>query len=236
VTRLALLMLAIGMVAAPGLGVGEPQQTAGSATAAAQKPTVTFQFDHAGLSVPRYTIVLREDGSGSYHAEEVERRSADSAVQQVSVKQVDSPLTVSFDTAAKIFATARSLNRFNMFCGTKAKNIAETGQKILSYAGPEGNGTCTYHYSDDKNVTVLTNMFYAISYTLEVGRRLDFERRFDRLGLDAELLSLEQAVQEKNALELTNIAPTLNAIAGNVDLMQRVRTRASKLLENSAAK
>ena len=228
-------MLAIGLTACSGLAVGElQQQTAASASTGAQKPTVTFQFDHDGLPVPHYTIVLREDGSGTYHAEETERRSADSAVQQVSVKPVDRPLSVSFETAAKVFATARSLNRFNMFCGTKAKNIADTGKKILSYAGPEGPGSCSYNYSDDKSVTALTNLFYAISYTLEVGRRLDFERRFDRLGLDAELLSLEQAVQEKNALEIANIAPTLDAIAANVDLMQRARTRASKLLEQTS--
>jgi len=228
-------MLAIGMAVSPCFAFGELQRSVGNSAGGSQKPTVTFQFDHDGLPVPRYTIVLHEDGSGTYHAEEVERRSADSAVQQVSMKQVDRPVSVSFETAAKIFATARSLNRFNIFCGTKAKNVADTGQKILTYAGPEGPGTCTYHYSDDKNVTMLTNMFYAISYTLEVGRRLDFERRFDHLGLDAELLALEQAVQEKNALEIANIAPTLDAIVANVDLMQRVRTRASKLLEQTAA-
>src|SRR5260370_42302426 len=68
---------------------------------------------------------------------------------------------------------------------------------------------------------------------MDVGRRLDFERRFDRLGLDAELIALEHAVEEKDALELGNIAPTLSAIAGNQEMMKRVRIRATKLLEQS---
>ena len=65
-----------------------------------QAPTaaaiVTYQFEHAvpGVSVPRYTVVLHEDGSGTYHAEEVERRSADSAVQQVRcTKIIDRPMS-----------------------------------------------------------------------------------------------------------------------------------------------
>jgi hypothetical protein len=198
------------------------------------QPTVTYQFDRTGLPVPRFTLVVREDGSGTYRAEEVERRSADSVVQQVSMKVVDRTLAVSAETAAKIVATARALDRFNIFCGTKAKNIADTGNKTLTYAGPDGTGSCHYNYSDDKNVTALTEIFYAIAYTMDVGRRLDFERRFDRLGLDAELLSLEKSVTDKNAMELGTIASTLQKIAGDNEVMQRVRVRATKLLEQSS--
>jgi hypothetical protein len=234
------LVAATVLAASPGVYAVEMQQAAAkppaAASAEANKPgqaSVTFQFDRNGLPVPRYTLVIHEDGSGTYHAEEVERRSADSAVQQVTAKQVDRPMTLSAETTAKIFQTARSLSLFNMFCGTKVKNIADTGKKTLSYAGPEGTGTCTYNYSDDKNVTMLTDLFYGIAYTMDVGRRLDFERRFDRLGLDAELLSLEHAVESKDALELGNIAQTLRTIAGDGEVMQRVRVRAGKLLDQS---
>jgi hypothetical protein len=234
------LVAAAVLGASPGVYGGERQQAATKPSAAASSEatqsalaTVTFQFDRNGLPVPRYTLVVREDGSGTYHAEEVERRSADSALQQVTAKQIDRPMTLSAETTAKILQTARSLNLFNMSCGTKLKNIADTGKKTLSYAGAEGTGTCAYNYSDDKNVTMLTELFYGIAYTMDVGRRLDFERRFDRLGLDAELLSLEHAVESKDALELGNIAPTLRTIAGDGEVMQRVRVRAGKLLDQS---
>ena len=72
----------------------------------------------------------------------------------------------------------------------------------------------------------LTDLFYGIAYTMDVGRKLDFEHRFDRLGLDAEMISLEQAVKEKHALELGNIAPTLQKLASDPEMMQRVQTRA----------
>ena len=226
--------LFVGCVAARAHGFQMVTAPASSTLTVAKGAAVTFQFDRTGLPVPRFTLFVREDGSGAYHAEETERRSADSALQQVSLKQVDRELNLTPETTAKIFSTARALKYFNIFCGTKAKNIADTGKKILSYAGADGAGTCTYNYSDDKGVTALTDMFYAIAYTMDVGRRLDFERRFDRLGLDAELIALEKSVQDKNALELGNIASTLRKIAGDEELMQRVRARATKLLEQDS--
>ena len=233
----AWLMCAVALAAgfvvrADALQTAATPQPAAAAGKASQA-TVTFKFDRDGLPVPHYTLVVREDGSGTYRAEEVERRSADSALQQVSTKVVDRPMRLTPETTEKIFQTARALNHFDMFCGTKLKNIADTGKKILSYDGADATGTCTYNYSDDKTVTMLTELFYGVAYTMDVGRRLDFERRFDRLGLDAELIALERAATDKNALELGNIAPTLRTIAGDGEVMQRVRVRAGKLLEQS---
>jgi hypothetical protein len=215
---------------------GQVQQSA-AAPATRSGATITYEFERTapGVSVPRYTVVLHEDGSGTYHAEEVERRSADSALQQVSTKIIDRPMMVSADTTAKMFQTARALNRFNVFCGTKVKNIADTGKKTLSYSGSDGSGSCTYNYSDDKSVMDLTDLFYGIVYTMDVGRKLDFERRFDRLGLDAEMIALEQAVKDKHALELGNIAPTLQRLASDPEMMQRVQARAAKLLVLASA-
>jgi hypothetical protein len=225
-------VIAAVLTLSANVAVGELQQSAAAPAAEHGGATITYQFERPvpGVSVPRYTVVLHEDGSGTYHAEEVERRSADSALQQVSTKIIDRPMTVSAEMTAKIFKTARELNRFNVFCGTKAKNLADTGKKTMNYAGPDGSGSCTYNYSDDKNVMDLTDLFYGIVYTMDVGRKLDFERRFDRLGLDAEMIALEQAVKDKHALELGNIAPTLQRLASDPAMMQRVQTRAAKLL------
>jgi len=66
--------------------------------APSSSPTVTFDFDRNGLQVPRFTIVLHEDGSGTYQAEEAERRSADSVLQQVSVKKIDRTISLTAET------------------------------------------------------------------------------------------------------------------------------------------
>lgn len=215
------------------LRVAGAQQPASQPSAAATA-VVSFEFERDGLPVPHFLLAIHEDGSGTYQADEVERRSADSALQLVSRKHVDRALTVSPATVEKIFTAARMLKRFNTQCASKAKNIADTGKKTLTYSGAEGSGSCTFNYSEDKNVAMLANTFLAMAYTMDIGRKLDFERRFDRLGLDAEMISLQQSVQDKNALELGAISSTLNAIARDEDLMQRVRLLATKLMEQAA--
>jgi hypothetical protein len=199
---------------------------------------VSFQFERVGLAVPRYTVEIHEDGTGRYQADEAEATSnqsnqSSSAVKYVGGKHIDRPMTVSLATTAKIFKMARSLDKFNIACASKAKNIADTGKKTLSYAGADGRGSCVYNYSENKNVSALTDMFVAIAFTMDEGRRLEFFHRYDRLGLDAEMASLAHEMEEGRAMELGTIAPALGAIAGDTALMQRVRLRAAKMLEQS---
>jgi hypothetical protein len=72
-----------------------------------------------------------------------------------------------------------------------------------------------------------------IAYTLDEGRRLEFLHRYDRLGLDAEMITLSQEVDAGRALELGTIAPTLAAIADDTAVLQRVRLRATRMLEQA---
>jgi hypothetical protein len=120
-----------------------------------------------------------------------------------------------------------------MACEATAKNIANSGKKTLSYVGADGAGSCTYNYSENKNVTTLTDTFLFIAFTLDEGRRLEFLHRYDRLGLDEEMTELVQAVKSGHALELETIAPVLTSIAGDAAVMQRVRSQATKLLEQA---
>ncbi|HMF62609.1 MAG TPA: hypothetical protein VK608_00870 [Edaphobacter sp.] len=196
---------------------------------------VSFQFERIGLPVPRFTVQVREDGTGRYQADEAAGSSSQSssAVRYVGEKHIDRSITLSSATVAKIFKAARGLDRFNVACASKAKNIADTGKKTLSYVGADGRGSCTYNYSEIKSVTTLTDTFLAIAFTMDEGRKLDFLHRYDRLGLDAEMTTLMHEMDEGRALELGTIAPSLYAIAGDTALIQRVRLRAAKLLEQT---
>ena len=221
-------------------GIGLMAQTAAvPVDGGSMKPEVSFQFERKGVPVPHYVILLREDGSGRYQADEAQvapSMQSSSAMQYVGGKHVDRPITLSPATTEKIFKTARTVNFFNIECASKAKNIANTGDKTLSYTGSDGKGSCGYNYSENKNISMLTDMFLAIAFTMDEGRRLEFLHRYDRLGLDAEMNSLANEAQAGRALELGTIAPTLDSIAGDTALMQRVRLRAEKLLEQSKDK
>jgi hypothetical protein len=196
---------------------------------------VSFQFEREGLPVPRYTVEIHEDGTGRYQADEAASvpSQSSSAAQYVGGKHIDRAIMLSPSTVAKIFKQARSLDHFNIACDSKAKNIANTGKKTLSYVGVDGKGSCVYNYSDNKNVTALSDMFLAIAFTMDEGRRLEFFHRYDRLGLDSEMSTLAHEAEEGRALELGTIAPTLESIESDTALIQRVRLKAEKLLEQS---
>jgi hypothetical protein len=212
-------------------------QTAEPSTVGPAKtsPEVSFQFDRTGLPVPRFTLRLREDGTGSYKADQSEIAATGTAMRGQAAQHVDRTINVTSGTVAKVFKAARAANYFNIECASKAKNIADTGKKTLTYTGADGSGSCTYNYSENKSVDTLTDTFLAIAFTMDEGRKLEFLHRYDRLGLDAEMISFGQEVTAGRALELGLIAPTLAAIADDTAVIQRVRLRAQKMLEQVAA-
>lgn len=195
------------------------------ATVAATLPTahaqVTFGFERNGLPVPRFTLDLDEHGSGTYKAEEASANAP---------QQIQRPIALTEATSKKIFGLVRSVQLTPENCASKARNIADTGKKTLTYAGPEGTSSCTYNYTENKNVDALTTIFQGIAETMDQGRHLDFLHRFDRLGLDDAVSVLAQEVTDGRALELGTIAPSLHSIADDSEVMQRVRARATTLL------
>jgi hypothetical protein len=130
----------------------------------------------------------------------------------------------------KIFRLARQADRFNVACASKAKNIADTGSKTLRYEGADGAGSCAFNYTENKAVGEITELLLGIAETMDEGRELDKLHRYDRLGLDAEMATLSVEAGAGRALELETIAGTLRSLAGDAEVMQRVRARAAALL------
>jgi hypothetical protein len=215
---------------------GAVAQTAEPA-AASPSPSaeVSFQFDRTGLPVPHFTLRIRENGTGTYQADQAEIPATQTSMRGQAAQHVDRPINLTPGIVAKIFKAARTLNHFNAECASKAKNIADTGTKTLTYTGSEGSGSCVYNYSENKTVGTLTDIFLGVASTLDEGRKLEFLHRYDRLGLDAEINYFADEVKEGRALELGTISPTLAAIADDTAVIQRVRLRAAKMLEQVAA-
>ena len=87
----------------------------------------------------------------------------------------------------KIFRYAREANYFNGDFSFKKHAVASTGKKTLTYVDPARHFQTTYDYSENKAIQEITSIFKGISNTIEHGRKLQFLRRFDKLGLEAEL-------------------------------------------------
>ncbi|QHN03339.1 hypothetical protein FTO74_08160 [Granulicella sp. WH15] len=183
---------------------------------------VTFTYAREGMPVPQYELSVSEDGSGRYVAQVAPRGGVGER------QEVDREIEVPTVRAEAIMAAARGLNRFEMVCASKAK-VASTGAKSMTYAGADGKGSCAYDYTENKQLVQLTNVFLGLAMTLDLGRKLEVDHRFDRLGLDADMETLVKELKDGSALEPGMIAPVLRSIAEDAQVIQRVRVRAAEL-------
>ncbi len=217
------------MLAASWTCVGAQGPRPAAAPGSGTKPQVVFAFERQGLAVPKYRFTIHSDGSAVYEGDALPV-AIDGAVAAGPAQPFRSEVDITPATADRIFALGRKLDRFNIACASRAKNIADTGTKTLSYTAPDGSGSCTYNYSENKDVQALTDIFLGMAETMNEGRELDFLRRYDRLGLDDAMTFLAQEVSAGRALEVGTIAASLRSIADDADVMQRVRARARTLL------
>jgi hypothetical protein len=133
----------------------------------------------------------------------------------------------------KIFGLAEQARFFNGQFDFTKHAIAQTGRKTLSYSDSVHHGSATYNYSEDPTIQQLTEIFQGISTTLEGGRKLEFDRRFDKLSLDQELRSLEQLSSDGHLQEVQAIAPLLQSIATDRTVLHIAQMRAQRILKKA---
>ena len=195
----------------------------------AAQPHIRFIYENPKLQPQKYVVTVDEDGSGHFLSEvgAAVKNDADN----VPAGPQDRPIHISRALRQEMFATARKNKLFALACEDREKNIAFQGTKTLEYEGPEGKGSCTYNWSKNPQIEKLTDRFEAVAATLEEGAKLQRQYEHGRLSLDAEMEFLEQMVHEGRAIEVENIAPILQTLAGDEAILQRVQRRARTLLQ-----
>ena len=206
--------LLAALICLPLLGAGSAANA--SAGAKAQWTNVEFSLKPRDQTEPPWTVRLDARGAGNYS-------EAGSSTQQ--------PLNVSVATVERI---AHGEHRARLGrCETRQKKIAETGQKTIRYTGAEEDAGCTFNYSDDSELMDTVQVFLAIAETMQAGQRLKHDLRYDRLALDAEMDSLLANVKSGGAIEVANIAPVLHSLVDDDHVIDRVRRKAARLLQDS---
>lgn len=198
--------------------------------ASADRAHIRFTVENPQLEPSTYTLDVYKDGRGTYKATYTAAQNGDSAAQPV-----DRTIRIHDPLLSQLFSAARTHHLFDMDCQAPHSHVAFSGEKTFAYAGPEGDGSCTFNYSHDQSLNQLASDMISVAFTLEEGERLANEHLHDRLSLDAELDALQNAAQEHRALELGNIAPELESIADDDAVMNRARTRAHELLLEPAS-
>jgi hypothetical protein len=214
------LCLAILLLVLPASAQSE------AATAAAQ-PAVTFDFDWGqGIPWQTYSITVRADGNTHFQG----TPAPDVAGGDTDPFQQD--FTMSEANRSKIFDLAKKLNYFQSDFDSHLKRIAQTGSKTLEYTSATAHGATTYNWSPNADVQELTRLFLAVANTLDYGRKLTFQYRFDKLGMDARLKELEDMRADHHVEELNAIAPILRKIADDPNMMHISRQAAQQLLRS----
>jgi hypothetical protein len=192
---------------------------------------IAFKFDwNQGRPWAKYTISVDDAGNARFEGvgNPVESGDGDSYTQDFNVSDAN---------RQKIFELAKKANYFHGELEAKVKNIARTGQKTLEFhgrspSGPTIDSVAKYNYSSNADVQELTRWFQAVAMTIDFGRKLAFQYRFDKLGLDARLYSLQEMQASHFAEEIQAIEPILQKIANDPNMMHINRVTANQLLKS----
>jgi len=193
---------------------------------------VVFKFDW-DQGRPWVKCTISVDDAGNAHFEGI-----GNPVDSGDGDSFSQDFTMSDANRQKIFDLAKDANFFQGDFEAKLKNIAKTGQKTLEYHGKTATGgqtvntAATYNYSSNGDVQELTRFFQAVATTIDFGRKLAFQYRFDKLGLDARLYSLQEMQATHFAEELQAIEPILQKIASDPNMMHINRVTAKQLLKS----
>jgi hypothetical protein len=198
---------------------------------AAADAVIQVDYANPGLSPSQWTMTLHPDGTGHFRSQM--GKMTDSDPHSFNTPAVDRDIQVSSEFASRVFDLARRHSWFNEPCEAHIK-VAFQGWKTLTYSGPQGHGACTFNYSKDKDMESLGESAEAVAETILEGARLEMLLQHDRLGLDAEMEFLTDAAGDGRAQQICTIRGILERLAGDDEVLERVRKRARTLLERGA--
>jgi len=196
-------------------------------TQPAAVPTVTFNCDFPGSDPAHYAVSVSSDGHASYVSDGKLTPDVDT----------DQPFTLDFTapqaTLSRIFELSKKAHYFEGEIDSRKKNIASTGEKTLSYKDAQTSTSATYNFSLIPAVQELTALFQSLSSTLEYGRRIQYDQRYQKLAIDEELKHMEDASSRGELADVAVIAPILRRVADDPSVVNGARARAQRLLEHS---
>lgn len=216
--------MALAWAQTPNLHPDTPQQ--------ATVQTVSFSFVLQGASPGHYSIAVDDTGKAAYRADDLapSGTAGGASGEPYMVKVELTPATT-----LRIFEAARRANYFQGDFDYRGRRLANMGAKTLSYSQGTKQYQTGYNYSQNPAIMELTQIFERLGATLEFGRRLAYEHKYDRLGIEAELKSMIDQEKRGNLTDLQVDAPVLQAIADDTGVMNISRHRAQSLLDKIKA-
>jgi hypothetical protein len=188
--------------------------------------TVTFTLDFPQSTPEHYSIAVDSTGHSAYEC--TGKISDDSEVENYRTE-----FEISVANRERIFDWTRQARYFAGSIDSGNGKLAFTGAKLLSYQDAQRSNSARYNYSNLAPVRQLTALFQDIASTLEYGRRLANDLRYQKLALDDDLKGMEAQAKNNELSELQSLAPVLQEIVDDSSVINVVRARAKHLIEEA---
>jgi hypothetical protein len=194
---------------------------------AVSRPSVSFTLDFPNSEPAHYAINVDASGHASYDCT-VKMEGADDQTYKTEFNLTPA-------TRQHIFDLAKQAKYFTGKIDSENRKLAFTGDKALSYQDGQHSNTAHYNYSNLEPVRELTTLFQSMAATLDYGRRLIYDHRYQKLALDDEIKRMEAQAKSNELSEIQGVAPILQEIADDSSVINSVRARARELIQMGAA-
>ena len=187
--------------------------------AAAVPAKLTYSRTLKG-STPEYlAITVDSKGSGTYEGHKLDEARS------------PRPIQLSTATTERIFALAGQLNNFQSVDLDSHKKVANLGEKTITYQQGEGVNRVVFNYTENRTARELVNLLEAVAAVEEHISSLEFEMKYDPLGLSQELLQIQIELNSKSLVDPEMLIPTLEKIAHGSRFLHLAQVRAQQIME-----
>jgi hypothetical protein len=182
---------------------------------------ITYSKDFPGSNPAFVMITLEHDGTSVYK---------ESLNDELPLK-----FTLDEAEAAEIFRLADKLDHFSRPLESGLK-VAKMGTKSFLYEDEKGRNEVKFNYSQDLDAQLLHDWFEKITESEQRFIHLERAVKFDKLGVNQELLLLEVVYDQKRLMAPDQFLPLLDRVAKNESYMHMARERAARLADTFRAR
>ena len=176
---------------------------------------IYFEREFPGSIPDHFEVRLTSDGIATYA-----EKGQESVDYEVGAKE-----------AAPLFEQAVTLRYFSEPVASK-RRVASTGRKVLRYESDgQMRGEAVFDYTENSAAREIASWFVRLAETQQHLETLERLYRFDRLGVNQALVSLDSAFERDRIVAPHLLEPILNKIAEQERIVHVARARARGMLE-----
>ena len=205
------------LVATPCAVASAKTKSAPTSESARASATITYRKIFK-TSFPEFVeIKLNEQGVGT------------SDLRQLDEDPNPQPFEIGTPLAQKIFALAAKLHNFQGVDLEVHRRLANLGEKTLTYESGGETHETKFNYTLDDSASQLVNIFEGLARQSTDLSDLIRTMRYDRLGVNDVLQTIDADYDHKLIPEPERLLPTLDQLAGDDKFIDIARQRARAL-------